>query len=268
MRKKIVTILVTTALASTVLAGCGKELKVAGSDEASTEVSTEVSTEAATEDVSIEDTEDVVDDDVYVPVPDDQLEVNPDPYQIVADSNISQDEAVTLRISAVDGMNITANRLVVAEFDENAVLTAETGSTITSSNGIEYTVVPVSALADAIGVDMSAYINSHAVNPDILVDMNGQYAYFYDWNGTVVLYTVPVGDTAVFDVVEEDAAYTLADDAEVTVLNNDLNTLNVDAKDFASVSWEDGYLTSAEYMLVKANVNDHTITKLAQIYEP
>lgn len=263
MKKKIVSTLIIAALAGTMLTGCKKDLKVATSGD----VSTEASTEAATEDVPVEDTEDAVEDDVYVPVPDDQLEINPDPYQIVTDNNIGTDY-ITLRVKTAEGMNITADQLATAEFDKNDVLTAETGSTIKSNNGIEYNVVPVSALADAIGVDMSAYINAHAVNPDILVDMDGQYAYFYEWDGTVILYTVPVGDVAVFDTVAEDATYTIADDAEVTVLNNDLNTVNVDADQFTSVSWEDGYCTDAEYMLIKASVDGSTITKIAQIYEP
>lgn len=267
MRKRIVTTLITTTLAMAALTGCGKELKIMGSGEASTEILIDDTvTIDETDEAETDEAEDT-DDGGYTPVPDDQLEINPDPYQIVADNNLNQDEAVTLRISAVDGMTVTANRLAIAEFDKNEVLTATTGSTIKSSNGIEYNVVPVSALQESIGVDMSTYIDAHAVNPDVLVDMNGQYAYFFDWDDKIVLYTVPVGDTAVFDVVEEDVIYTIADDAEVTVLNNDLNTVDVAAKDFTSLSWEDGYSTSAEYMLIKANVKDHTITKLAQIYE-
>lgn len=280
MQKKIVVTLMTAALAATMLAGCGRELKVATSADASTEnlVDPDASTEVTTEDASAEDesapevtteADTEAEDTGYVPVPDDQLVINADPLQITADSNVSEDDSIIIRITGVDGTTITADRIETAVFDEEEVnaLTGAVDETIKAKDGTSYNILPSTECAGLFGVDMSVYLNAHAVNPDVIAEREGEYSYFLKQNGEVILFNIPVGSVAVWDIVAEDETYTFASDAEITVLNAELHTTNVSVENFAGISWEDGYLTDAEGMLAIVNAENGTITKLAQVYE-
>lgn len=278
MKKNCIAALMAMAMAGSLLAGCGSSGSSAAADTTAAEAASEaasvleetesVAEEAATvaEEAATEDPGDTAGKNVM-------NEINADPYQVEAESRLDPDTALTLRILSVDGLTITADKLELARFDEDEIAAAKGGEVITALDGIQYNVVDAAdakeIFGEDIGNDVLVEIEQSSVNPDILLEQGGQYAYpLLDQQDGIVAFPLVAGSTALLDTVEEGRTYELAEDAVVTVLKEDFSTVEVDPADFANVSYEDGYMNSAAGMLVRVNIGDGTIATMTQVYLP
>lgn len=272
MKKNCIAAMMALAMAGSLLAGCGSSSATTASSEAASEaesvleevesVAEEAATEAATE---AEDAGDTAGENTM-------NDINADPYQMEAESRLDPDTAITLRIQSVDGLTITADKLELAIFDADAIAAAKAGDVLAALDGVEYNVVAASdskeIFGDEEGNDVLVEIEQSSVNPEIMLEHGGQYAYPLDTEDGIVAYPLVVGSTALLDTVEEGRTYELAEDAVITVYKDDFTTVEVDPADFANISYEDGYMNSAAGMLVRINIGDGTIATLTQVYQP
>lgn len=268
MRRRMMAALMAAAMAGTLLAGCGS----GSSSTAATEAETVLEeTESVAEEAASADTE-AAEDAGDTAGQNTMNDINADPYQIEAESRLDPDTALTLRILSVDGLTITADKLELALFDADAVAAAKAGETLTALDGMDYNVLDANdcteVFGDDEGNDALVEIQQSSVNPEIMLERNGQYAYPLDTDEGIVAFPLVSGDGALLDTVEQGKTYELAEDAEVTVLKEDFSTVTVDPAEFANVSYENGYMTSAAGMLVRVNIGDGTIATLTQVYTP